>query len=437
MTRTISPFQGLRYEAQKIENLADIMAPPYDVIDDQYRQVLYDRNPYNVIRLILTKEEDGSSRGITKYEAAQQYLKDWKAGGVFQKDTTPQIYVYHQTYKLDDGTSLTRKGFIALRRLENFESGKIRPHEYTFAGPKADRLHLIKATQANLSCIFGIYSDPAKKVQTLLESSPTKKPLIDIVTDDGNRHQLWGVSDSQIQAEVDHLMESKTILIADGHHRYETALAYRDFRRSEAASVTGEEAFNSVMMYCCGMEDEGLIILPTHRVLNVAISLLRDEILERAQKFFEVSEFSKEQSMQAQEKLAQLSNTHYAFLVALKNGSLLLLSTDTAKLSKIPELSKLQPAVRELDVTILHQYLIPHVFGVEIGEEHDSIKIHYVKEAKEALKNVFEGNAQAAFLMNPTKITQVEAISNIGERMPHKSTFFYPKLLTGLVVNEI
>ncbi len=438
---TVAPFRGLRYNSQKNPDLSQVMAPPYDVIDEKYREVLYARNPANVIRLILTKEEDGVSQGITKYEAADRYLKDWQKKEVLIRDSVPQIYLYHQTYQIESvgatGRSplqLTRKGFIALRRLESFDSGKIRPHEYTFAGPKADRLNLIKATQTNLSPIFGIYSDAGRKVNALLQSA-TQAPLLDIVTDDGNRHQLWGVSDSKILSELNHLMESKVVLIADGHHRYETALNYREFRRG--AEETGDPPFNFVMMYFCAMEDEGLVILPTHRVVTVPPLLSWSQAKADLQKYFEVTEYSREDEKKALSHLHELSSKGIAFLIAKKDSSLAVIFTDSARVAQIPELAQVPRAVRELDVVILHQYLLPHVFKMEVAEDHDSVKVQYVKETQEALKSVSQGAAHLAFILNPTKISQVEAVSEIGERMPHKSTFFYPKLLSGLVFNPL
>ena len=244
---TVAPFRGLRYNPEKIDDLSKAVAPPYDVIDEKYREVLYARHPNNVIRLILTKEEDGAAQKLTKYEAARRTMDDWKKQAVLLRDETPQIYLYHQTYRLEDGRELTRKGFIALRRLESFEGGKIRPHEYTFAGPKADRLSLLKAVSANLSPIFGIYRDEGRRVEELFYSALRKNPLIDIRTEEG-RHQVWGLNDPKLFSELNLRMEEKTIFIADGHHRYETALAFRDVMKGEKKEVKGDDSFHYVMM---------------------------------------------------------------------------------------------------------------------------------------------------------------------------------------------
>jgi uncharacterized protein (DUF1015 family) len=435
MSPTVAPFRGLRYNPKKISDLSKVVAPPYDVIDEKYQKILYDRNPNNVIRLILTREDDAAKQGMTKYEVAHKYLEEWKKQEVLIRDVTPQIYLYHQTYHLEDGRELTRKGFIALRKLESFEEGRIRPHEYTFAGPKADRLNLIKSTAANLSCIFGIYRDPLREVSELF-SAFREKPIVEIVTDDQNSHRLWAISDPQLFSDLNELMESKVVLIADGHHRYETALAYRDFMRSQVKEVKGDELFNYVMMYFCATEDEGLIILPTHRVITVPVPASWEESLEKLRPHFDVTEYSKDEKEKAVSHLHELSTKHHAFLICLKGGGLAVLSTEEARLSQIKELQNLHPAVRGLDVNILHQYLLPHVFKVHV-EESAPGKILYVKEASEAFQQVLEGNATLAFILNPTKMSQVEAICDIGERMPHKSTFFYPKLLSGLVFNPI
>ncbi len=430
----IAPFHGLRYNSQKIKNMAEVVAPPYDVIDEALRDNLYAKNPFNVIRLILTKDEDGKSKN--KYEIAQSYLEDWKKQEILRRDFTPQLYIYHQTYFLEGGRKLTRKGFIAARRLESFETGRIRPHEHTFAGPKVDRMHLIKATQTNLSPIFGIYGDPNKKVLNLLENAPQKNLFIDITTEDGNRHQLWGVSDLAILKQVNEGMQDKVIFIADGHHRYETALAYRDYLRGEGKLKDENDAANFVMMYLCPMEDEGLVILPTHRVLLEKPKVSWPNALEKLKKHFEVNEYATAHSAQALKDLENSKN-EIAFLLSSDEGKLFLIKTNASKAAQIESLAKIPDAVRNLDVSILHKYLLPQVFEVNLSEGDEAKKIHYVKDTSEALQAPFRKQACLSFILNPTQMVQVEEVSNIGERMPHKSTFFYPKLLSGLLFNPV
>jgi uncharacterized protein (DUF1015 family) len=435
MSPILAPFRGLRYNSQKIDDLSQVVAPPYDVIDEKLRNQLYERNTYNVIRLILTKDEDGASQGLTKYEAAKKYLEDWKKQEVLIRDSSPCIYLYHQTYRLEDGRELTRKGFIALRRIESFEEGRIRPHEYTFAGPKADRLNLIKTTETNLSPIFGVFSDSARLAEKLFQPTLKQKPLLDIVTDDGNRHQLWGVDDAKVFAELEQLIAKRVVFIADGHHRYETSLNYRNLKRAEGRSAE-DAPYNYVMMYLCPMEDEGLVILPTHRVVTVPPSASWVDIKGRLQKFFDVTEFPRSEEKKAMAQLQEGFKKGIAFLISTKD-SLAVLFTDPQRVEKIPELAKLPKPVRELDVVILHQYLLPQAFRMDVAEDHDSVKVQYFKDTQEALKAPTTGKAHLAFILNPTKISQVEAVSEIGERMPHKSTFFYPKLLSGLVFNPL
>jgi len=428
--KTISPFRGLRYNPEKIKNVADVVAPPYDVIDDPLREKLYQQSPFNVVRLILTKEEDGQKN---KYEVAKSYLENWQKENVLERDNQPQLYIYHQTYRLDDGRSLTRKGFIAARRVESFDTGRIRPHEHTFAGPKADRMHLIKATQTNLSPIFGIYGDPGKKVLNLLEEAPGKKLLIDIQTEEGNRHQVWGVSDASILQKVDEAMQDKVVFIADGHHRYETALGYRDYLKAEGKLNDENASANFVMMYLCPMEDEGLVILPTHRVLVEKPKVEFATALEKIQKHFEVKEYA---DFAPALKDLESSKQAIAFLLATQN-KFWVIKTDASRVEKIETLAKIPPAVRNLDVTLLHKYLLPQIFEVNLSEGDEAKKIHYVKDTQEALQAPQKGQASLSFILNSTKMKQVEEVSNIGERMPHKSTFFYPKLLSGLLFNRL
>jgi uncharacterized protein (DUF1015 family) len=432
-TATVAPFRALRYNPKKIADLSKVVAPPYDVIDERFRDALYDRDPNNVIRLILTKEE---GPGLTKYQVARRYLHDWIQKEILIREASPKIYLYHQTYRLEDGRELTRKGFIARRRLESFEEGRVRPHEHTFAGPKADRLSLIKETETNLSPIFGIFPDRDLKVSSALNSLKLDDPLIDIRTEDG-RHRVWGVDDPDLFRHLDRDFEQKTVFIADGHHRYETALAYRNFRLSQKKGSTGDEPFQYVMMYLCPMEDPGLVILPTHRVVTVPPSRSFSEVKKNLRDFFEVEEFDGKDRSKALEALRAKSQNAHAFLVAGQSGALVLLSASSDRIAKIPQLKSLPPAVRDLDVVILHQYLLPIAFELQVAESHDSEKIQYVKEAAEAFRRVEEKKAFLSFILNPTKIGQVEAISEIGERMPHKSTFFYPKLLSGLVFHPL
>lgn len=428
----VNPFRGLRYNPLKIKDFAEVVAPPYDVIDEAYRNKLYERHENNVVKLILTKEEGGQN----KYEVAAKHLSDWQKQEVLIRDQTPQFYIYHQTYTLSDGRSLTRKGFIVRRRLESFEEGKIRPHEYTFAGPKADRMQLTKSTLTNLSPIFGIFSDPGLKVLNTLEGFTKSAPLMDLVTDDGNRHQVWSVGDAAVQKNIDELMQETVTFIADGHHRYETALGYRDFKRAENPSASQDAGHEFVMMYLCPMEDKGLVILPTHRVLDSSLNVNVEENLKKLSKEFEVKRFAKDQSEAALKELANVSKDHLAFILSWKD-SLALIQIAASQLTAIPALASIKKEVRELDVTVLHKYLLPEIFGVDLHEGDEAKKIHYVKDTQEALQMPNKGEASLSFVLNATKMSQVEAVSNIGERMPHKSTFFYPKLLSGLVFNPL
>ncbi len=428
----VAPFKGLRYNSKKIANIADVVAPPYDVIDDTLRDKLYAKNSANVVRLILTKDSDGPN----KYEVAQKHLEDWKKQGILERDAEAQIYVYHQTYTLEDGRSLTRKGYIAVRRLESFDTGRIRPHEHTFAGPKVDRMHLMKATQTNLSPIFGIYGDPGKKVLNLLENASGKKLLVDITTDDGNRHQVWGVSDASVLKQVNEGMQDKVVFIADGHHRYETALGYRDYLRNEGKLKDENDAANYVMMYLCPMEDEGLVILPTHRVLTEKLKVTWPATLEKIKKHFEVKEYGAADSKKALLDLENSKN-EISFLLSNYDGKIFVIKTNPQKVAQIESLAKVPAPVRDLDVTLLHKYLLPEIFEVNLHEGDEAKKIHYVKDTQEALQAPTQGKASLSFILNPTKMSQVESVSNIGERMPHKSTFFYPKLLSGLMFNAI
>ncbi|MBI5809907.1 MAG: DUF1015 domain-containing protein, partial [Deltaproteobacteria bacterium] len=287
----IMPFKGVLYNADKVGSLKKVMAPPYDVISPKMQDELYARHPNNIVRIILSKAAPDDAPGSDKYSRAASDLKDWVLNGVLVKDVHPSIYYYIQRYALKDGSKIKRKGFISLVRLAELGVG-IHAHEQTLSGPKADRLRLMQACNANLSPIFSLYSDPRLYVNRLLDAAADKgRPVVDVEDDNGVENIIWRVDDADIIREVSALMAGKALFIADGHHRYETALNYRNLMREKNPHPTGLEPYNYVMMYFSNMDSEGMTIWPTHRVIHGLAGFDGDNLLKECARYFDMQEF--------------------------------------------------------------------------------------------------------------------------------------------------
>ncbi|MDE3058170.1 MAG: DUF1015 domain-containing protein [Bacteroidota bacterium] len=421
----IRPFRGVRYNQSKV-NIAAVVAPPYDVISPEEQNALYDKDPFNVVRLVLGREED-------RYAAAAKTFAEWQSSGVLVRDEKPAVYPLIQMFQSNDGTTMRRKGFIALCRLEEFEKGIVLPHEKTLSKAKEDRFKLFKATNSNFSQVFGLYSDPKKKVDAVISSFFTSPATVD-VTFDGVRNQLWAVSDASAIEKIENEMESKQVLIADGHHRYETALAYRDLMRSQNPHHNGTELYNSVMMFFTNLDDEGLVIFPTHRVIHSLQKFDWNAASSFIKKYFDIKECLSPEELSKQ--LALQKKHSYGIIVEQKPKFFI------ASLKNEASLSSLVPAevpaeVRALDVVLLHSFILGDVLRISAEAQEKKLNIRYLQRIGDCVEEVKNGEAQIAFIVNPTRIEQVRAVARAGETMPQKSTFFYPKLLSGLVLNKM
>jgi len=419
----IIPFRGFRYNQSKVD-IHDVVAPPYDVIPPEQQERLYDRSPYNVVRLILGREAD-------RYASSAATLKQWISEAILMRDPNPAFYVLHQEFGGDDGKPITRKGFVALCRLEEFEKKIVLPHEKTLAKPKEDRFKLFKATNSNFSQIFSFYSDPEKKIDRMLNGVAKTKPAIDVSYDDV-RNSVWTVTDNDVIQNIRAAIAEKQVLIADGHHRYETALAYRDWMRSNAAHHTGREPYNYVMMFFTNVDDEGLVIYPTHRLIHSLPLFDRGKFLESVERFFIVREYKDEEAIMI--ALASSSVPSFGLLMG-GDSTVYLLSLKPTTLPTEIVRDPLPPEVKELDVTILHSLILKDLLGISMEAQEQKRNLNYVRDAQEAYQSVLKGHAQLAFVMNATKIHQVRSVARAGFTMPQKSTYFYPKLVSGLVMN--
>lgn len=436
----IKAFKGVRYNKQVVGDLNDVMAPPYDVIPDDLRDELYNKSEFGSIRLILGKEYDTDSDADNRYTRAKSDLDSFMDKNAMVRDEKPAIYYKEQEYTGADGTKKTRKGFIVRVELEEFGKGRIYPHEKTLSGPKKDRLAIMKLCKGNLSSIFGIYgksdSNNPTDIKGLLKEAATKlgEPQIDVVgVQDDVPTKLWVVTDTDVIAKVTDAMKDRSLYIADGHHRYETALNYRNFRREEAGSFDGTEDFNFIMMYLTGMEDEGLDVFPTHRVVHSFKDFDLDRLLTDAKEYFDIEIEADEKEFV--EKLETGSKKTSFGLKAIGDDKFYILRLKNLEIMDGLFGDKLPKVYKSLDVVVLHSLLLNKVLGISNEDQEKQTYLKYVKGTEPALEETKNTANTAVFFMNPTSVADVEAVSDAGLLMPQKSTFFYPKLLSGVVYN--
>lgn len=434
----IKPFKGILYNQKKVDNPKELVAPPYDVITPGEQAAYYNKHKNNVIRLILGKEYPSDTNEENKYTRAGGYFHDWQNSGVLYRDKRDSMYLYRQKYDID-GIQKMRDGFIALIKLENFDLGTILPHEGTFSSHKADRYELMKSCQANFSSIFSLYSDPEKKIEETWKSKYSDPPLIDIITEDKVGHELWRIDQPELIKKLTDAMNNKIIFIADGHHRYETALKYRDMMRKKNPSHNGGELYNYMMMYFTNMDSEGATILPVNRLVNNLPDFSLDDFLKKIEGSFLIEKFqfdSINENRVRKNFIARLIEkkdvTCFGISVRGVQCYYFLQLNDKQKIENF--LNSYEKPIRDLDVIVLHDFLFRQILNIK---EEDDIQIKYEVSRDQALDLVREGSYQMTFLINETKVEQVRAVAEAGTKMPKKSTFFYPKLLSGLVINKI
>ncbi len=428
----IRPFRGVRYDISKVGDLASVIAPPYDVIDPELQDRLYQASPYNVIRLELNRAEPGDDPGRDRYARAASILEDWQRQGVLRTDDHPALYVYHQIYELE-GRSYTRKGFLARVRLEPFGQGLVFPHEQTLAGPKADRLALYNATGFNLSPIFGLYRDAENEVLSAVQAGITDHTPLEAVDHLGVVNRLWPVFDQHAHTVALGLIAQRKVFIADGHHRYETGLGFRDDRASTGKLQGSDDPANFCMMMLVSMSDPGLNILPTHRLVTGYPGLEADELAAALAPEFEISwtGTGAEGCQAAWESIELAGDQDLLGFGTLADGRWLTarLRSDATMDQLVPQQS---PDWRSLGVSILQELVFKRLLS-DCGTP-SARYVHLTTEVLQALQNRL---CDLACLVPPANMQHVEAIASNLEKMPPKSTYFYPKLVTGLVLNPL
>jgi uncharacterized protein (DUF1015 family) len=430
----IAPFHGVFYSQKKVRDLAKAIAPPYDVITKEEQEKLYKRSPYNFVRLDLSLEPD-------VYTAVPRLLDAWMSEGILERDEAPAIYYMAHRFALKTGEQKERRGFFALLELEDFAAGNIRPHEKTLEAPKEDRLKLMLACNAQLSPIFALYSQPQQTINRMLATHlEDAAPFMEVRQDGGGGEcRLWRVTDRQLIHRLQREMTTQRLLIADGHHRYEATLNYRNLLRAQRGQSSGREAYNFILTYFANINDDNVVILPTHRLVHGYEHQPFLHLEEALQNYFYLEQYPKTPEGKAW------------FLKALKNGGkkrhligasfkrdprYLILRLKSKRIMQ--RLAKeLSARLQELDVTVLHSLILEHVLGLAPEKQVSGATIRYSQDEEAVLQALEKEDFQAAFILNPPKAEDLLAIASNGETMPQKSTYFYPKLSSGLILNKI
>jgi uncharacterized protein (DUF1015 family) len=429
----ILPFRALRYDLQRV-SASQVVTQPYDKITPAMQDRYYAASPYNLVRIILGRREPDNANDNV-YSRAAAYGREWRSEGILREDSSPSIYTYSQTFAAPSGATFERRGFIALGRVEDYSAKVIYRHEQTLSKPKADRLDLLRATRTHYEQLFLLYEDSGE-VDSLLTPRPGVAPTIDVTDEHGVAHLVWQVADAGVIAAVQNKMRDKKLVIADGHHRYETALNYRNECRSNDKQTAAGAASNPpapyefVMMTFVNMNDPGLLVLPTHRVVHSLQSFSLDEFQKSSRAFYEVEEVDpKVDAAHATALLSERGRSGTALLAVTANRAFVLHSPKPAGAKFFAGLSARQQA---LDVVQLHKCLLEGVLKLSEESIRNQQNLSYLRDASEALAQVRKGEANIAFLMNACPVAQVRDVAFAGEVMPQKSTDFYPKLLSGL-----
>ena len=428
----VYPFCGVRYNQKLAKDLADVICPPYDIITPQLQTELYHRSEYNFVRLEFGRELPQDTATDNRYTRSAATLKQWLEQGVLVVDQAPAIYL-HDHYFSYKGKEFRRRGIIARVRLEEWDKMIVRPHEGTLLGSKSDRLSLLWALQANTSPILALFEDKGCSVSSLLAAPERSQPVIS-TSGGGERHNVWAITEPEVINRLSGSLANQPLYIADGHHRYESALAYRREKRAASSPLSGDEAFNFVMMTLVDFSNPGLIILPPHRLIGGISRATLSQLTAKLGSFFEVEELSlnKTHVWQQVDSLLAGGETDEVRLVlfGVAEDRFLIL-----RLRDLTGASQLMPyfhseLYKRLNVSVLDHVILEKLLGIGGGEE---MVIGYSYDGRDAVRRVLEQEYQLAFLLSPIKPSVIKAIADVGDRMPRKSTYFYPKAPAGLV----
>jgi uncharacterized protein (DUF1015 family) len=438
MIMEVKPFKAFRYDKAKVGDAGRCIAPPYDVISDKQREELYGKSEYNIVRVIRGKTEASDSEAENQYTRAAKYLNEWIASGVLKQDTKDAIYGYVQNFRIG-ARAFERVSFVSLAKLEEF--GKVvRPHEQILKAPTIDRLNLKRATKAKFGLVFMLYKDQTLTAEGIIEEYMSGQPLIDFADEQEVRHRLFAVTDAGDIDAIVRMMSDKSCIIADGHHRYTTGLMY--------SKETDNPNARFQMLAFCNTCHEGLVVLATHRLVSNLDGFSVEGLIEGLKASFEITAHSFDgegQKHQAKHDAleqmgGEMANNRSAFVMYAGGKAFysVVLKDRSAMDSAAADMSK---PWRSLDVAVLHKLILERLLGIDAEKLAEGTHVEYVKDAEnvidESIERVDAGEKQAAFFMNPPKIEQIESVADEGERMPQKSTYFYPKVFTGLTINKL
>jgi uncharacterized protein (DUF1015 family) len=412
----VQPLRALHYDPAVSGPLSDVVAPPYDVIDAKQRASLLAQSPFNVVAVDLPEGEPDP------YAHAAEQFEAWQLQGVLARDREPALWAHTQDYTGPDGRTRTRRGFFCRVRIEGYGPGRVRPHERTHPGPKEDRLKLTRATRANISPIFSLYNDPEQAAWAALEPATEQPPWGEVTDGDGTVHRIWRVTDADAIAAVQAATADAELLIADGHHRYETMNAY-------AQEVGGEGEHNYILMCLVALQDPGLTVFPTHRLVRGMDDARREQLARAIERDFEVREVG-------EDELEPAPGRGPLELGYIDSQRTLRLSLKDQKIADAA-LADHSDAYRQLDTGVLETLVLKGALGLSDDDISHFNGLFYARDTAEAIAMVRSGEYEAAFIMRPTPVEQVQEVAAAGENMPPKSTFFYPKLLTGLLFNPL
>ena len=428
---TIIPFRGLRYNPDKVADISQVVTPPYDVIDDAAQARYYAQHPANVIRLELGLTYPQDTADNNRYSRAKQYLEKWLEEEILIPEQQPSVYLYEQEYTAR-GQRIIRTGLVGGLKVEPYESGTVLPHEETLSKPKADRLQLMRSTRSNFSPIFGLYSDPNQEVTQLLrEETKDQPPTIDITDEAGEAHRIWIIQNRSVLEKITEMFREKHIYIADGHHRYETALEY-----AQEMQEQGQPGYDYVLTTLVNVFDPGLLVLPTHRLVRNLSDFNIESILERLAVLFEVQEFGTLSDLPQLMTTLDEQRKRYVFGMVVDEHLFFLALRDWKTAAELLPANR-STSWKSLDVAILDNLILDNMLGIGEAQRRSQDNLCYSQSEEWVVSQIKNRNYQLGFLLNPTQVQEIIDVAQAKDKMPQKSTYFYPKLITGLIINKL
>lgn len=429
----VLPFHGILYDPRKIKNLAEVTAPPYDIISGKEQDVYYTKHPHNIIRLDKNKAAPTDTDADNPHTRAALFFQRWLNEGVLTRDDAEAFYLTRLDFELN-GNTISRFGLIARVWLEPFDKGVVLPHEETFSKVKSERLELMKASRANFSHIFSVFSDKAEIMPALQKSADETEADQDFVDDAGHRHRLWRITHPDRIRAVTEGFENRRLYIADGHHRYETALNYRNWLAQALPDFNSDHPANFIMMYLCPVQDHGLIILPTHRLLAHVHPEKRRVFINAVKDYFDINVIPAAPADLLQAGIKADGGRH-RIGVLMKNHPECMILTLKPGIMEAFFMAEIPPPLRQLDVTVLTRLILMKILEMTPSDLNDPEKMSFTSDIRHAAASVASGLHDMAFILNPPTNDQVRKIAEAGLTMPRKTTFYYPKVITGQVMN--